>query len=51
LPLNNLDIERLEHLAVREAKIDFYDPRNDNYHSIIETLNNRGVKLFIIDYE
>jgi Leucine-rich repeat (LRR) protein len=51
LPVDILEFERLEQLAFREARIDFYDSRNDNYDFIIETLHERGVKVFIIDYE
>jgi hypothetical protein len=50
LPEEVLEFGKLEQLAFREAEIDLFDSRNRNYDIIIETLHNKGVKLFIIDY-
>ena len=41
----------LEQLAYREAKIDMLDPLNENYDEVVKKLYDRGVALYLIDYE
>jgi len=51
IPHEILGLEGLEQLAFREARLDLRDPRNKDYDELMKTLYDRGVKLYIIDYE